>query len=75
MSNPKTKQPGAQGTETPDWLTPKDVQRELQIGEKLTYRLLRDGTIPSVRVGGVYRIHRPHLEESLGIHVNAVKEL
>lgn len=74
MSNPKTKQPRAQGPEVPDWLTPKDVQRELRIGEKLAYRLLQDGTIPSVRVGGVYRIHRSHLEESLGINVNAGKE-
>ncbi len=49
------------------YLTPKDIQRELQIGEKLAYRLLKDGTIPSIRVGGVYRIPRPQLEEALGI--------
>ncbi len=48
-----------------DWLTPKDLQRELQIGEKLTYRLLKDGTIPSVRVGHLIRIYRPSLEEAL----------
>jgi excisionase family DNA binding protein len=47
------------------FLTPKDLQRELQIGEKLCYRLLRSGAIPSVRVGGLYRIYRPHLEEAL----------
>lgn len=47
------------------FLTPKDVQRELQIGEKLTYRLIADCTIPSVRIGGVYRIHRRQLEEAL----------
>ncbi len=47
------------------YLTPKDLQRELQIREKLCYRLLKDGTIPSIRVGGLYRIYRPRLEEAL----------
>lgn len=47
------------------FLTPKDLQRELRIGEKLAYRLLRDGAIPSVRVGGLYRIPRRRLEEAL----------
>lgn len=46
------------------WLTPKDLQRELRLGEKSVYRLLRDGTIPSVRLHGVYRINRRHVEES-----------
>ena len=57
---------GAIAQEPPvTFLTPKDVQRELQIGEKLCYRLLKSGTIPAVRVGGVYRIPRRHLEEAL----------
>ncbi len=47
------------------FLTPKDLQRELQIGEKLCYRLLRDGAIPSVRIGGLYRTPRAQLEEAL----------
>jgi excisionase family DNA binding protein len=51
--------------ESAPFLTPKDLQRELQIGEKLAYRLLKDGTIPSVRVGGLYRIPRPRFEETL----------
>jgi excisionase family DNA binding protein len=46
-------------------LTPKDLQQELRIGERLVYRLLKDGTIPSVRLGGVYRINREHLEDFL----------
>lgn len=45
------------------WLTPKDLQQELRVGERLVYRLLRDGAIPCVRLGGVYRINRQHLEE------------
>ena len=49
--------------EPANFLTPKDLQRELQIGERLAYRLLRDGTIPSVRVGNMYRIRRADLED------------
>ncbi len=47
----------------PDWLTPKDLQRELRIGERLCYRLLKTGAIPSMRVGNLYRVHREALEE------------
>jgi excisionase family DNA binding protein len=48
-----------------NWLTPKDLQHELRIGAKLAYKLLKSGTIPSVRVGGLIRIYRPQLEEAL----------
>ncbi len=65
MGNLKTEPAARQGREAPDWLTPKDLQRELQIGEKLAYKLLKDGSIPNVRVGGLIRIYRPHLEEAL----------
>jgi excisionase family DNA binding protein len=51
-----------QGDE-PGWLTPKDLQHELRIGERLCYRLLRSGTIPSVRVGNLYRVRKEVLEE------------
>jgi excisionase family DNA binding protein len=47
------------------YLSPKDLQRELRIGEKLCYRLLKSGAIPSIRVGDLYRIHRSQLEEAL----------
>jgi excisionase family DNA binding protein len=47
------------------FLTPKDLQRELQIGEKLCYRLLKSGEIPSVRVGGLYRVRRQDLDKAL----------
>jgi excisionase family DNA binding protein len=46
-----------------DWLTPKDLQDELRIGERLCYRLLRTGAVPSVRVGKLYRVRRETLEE------------
>lgn len=48
-----------------NWLTVKDLQDELQIGQKLAYKLLKSGEIPSVRVGGLIRIYRPQLEEAL----------
>lgn len=47
------------------WLTVKDLRNELQIGERLAYKLLKSGSIPSVRVGGLIRIYRPQLEEAL----------
>lgn len=51
--------------ELPNWLTPKEVQAELQLGERAVYRLLKSGAIPNVRLGGVYRINRKHFEEAL----------
>ena len=48
-----------------NWLTVKDLQDELQIGQKLAYKLLKSEEIPSVRVGGLIRIYRPQLEEAL----------
>ncbi len=47
------------------FLTPKDLQAELRIGERLCYRLLQAGSIPSVKVGHLYRIRREDLDEAL----------
>ncbi|PLS86577.1 MAG: hypothetical protein CYG60_06510 [Actinobacteria bacterium] len=59
------KRVGAKGQPEPStWLTSKDVQEELRLGEKSVYRLLKSGAIPSVRLGGVYRINRRHLEDA-----------
>jgi excisionase family DNA binding protein len=52
-----------QGPDVSDWLTPKELQDELRIGERLCYRLLRTGAVPSVRVGKLYRVRREILEE------------
>ena len=60
MVNLRTETPA---TQEPGWLTPKDLQRELRIGERLCYRLLRTGEIPSVRVGNLYRVRREVMEE------------
>jgi excisionase family DNA binding protein len=55
------REPSAQEQED-SFLTPKDLQRELKIGTSLTYRLLKSGAVPSLRVGGVYRIRRSELD-------------
>ena len=58
MSHPKTKTPAIQDPGVADWFTPREIQRELRIGERLCYRLLKTGEIPSVRVGKLYRVRR-----------------
>ncbi len=63
MGNLRTGPSATQGPEVSDWLTPKDLQRELRIGQRLTYKLLRTGAIPSVRVGNLYRVRKEVLEE------------
>ena len=66
MSNLKAELPTAQEPEVTDWLTPKDLQHDLRIGERLCYRLLRTGRIPSVRIGNLYRVRKEVLEELRG---------
>ncbi len=63
MDNLRTEMPAVQEPDVSDWLTPKDLQHELRIGERLCYRLLRTGAIPSVRIGNLYRVRREALEE------------
>jgi len=59
---------GGQPCKPSTWLTPKDLQAELRLGEKSIYRLLQSGAIPSIRLGGVYRVNRRHLEDApLGV--------
>ena len=60
-----------QHTTTPDKppsdivLTPDEVMAALKIGRRLCYRLLKEGKIPSTRVGHLYRIPRQSLEQAL----------
>jgi excisionase family DNA binding protein len=63
LDNLRTELPAAQEPDVSDWLTPKDLQHELRIGERLCYRLLRTGAIPSVRIGNLYRVRKEVLEE------------
>ncbi len=34
------------------------------MGERSVYRYLKSGEIPSLKIGGVYRINRKHLEDA-----------
>jgi excisionase family DNA binding protein len=63
LSNLRTELPTTQEPDVSDWRTPKDLQHELRIGERLCYRLLRTGAIPSVRIGNLYRVRKEVLEE------------
>jgi excisionase family DNA binding protein len=63
LGNLRTELPAAQGPDASGWLTPKDLQQDLRIGERLCYRLLRTGAIPSVRIGNLYRVRKEVLEE------------
>lgn len=50
--------------EYPDFMTAKEAMEALGIGKNLMYRLLNDGEIKAVRVGGkVWRISRKSLSE------------
>ncbi len=48
-----------------DLLTPREVAKELRLGRDTTYRLLRDGLIPSVRLGRAIRVPRVALIEHI----------
>lgn len=46
-----------------DWLTVHELREELRLGERAAYNALRSGQIPSVRVGGQWRIPRSALDD------------
>jgi hypothetical protein len=46
------------------FLTPTQLQEELQIGQKLCCKLLKEGRIPSTHVGNLICIYRPALERA-----------
>ena len=52
-------------TRLPDVLTPKQVGEYLQLGRDKTYRLLKSGELPSVRLGRTYRIQKCALDDWL----------
>ncbi|MGD0724362.1 MAG: helix-turn-helix domain-containing protein [Spirochaetia bacterium] len=45
------------------FVTPRQVREALNIGRATLYRRLKDGTIPSVRIGRLLRIPLAALEE------------
>lgn len=64
---------GMGGESAPAWLGVSDVQRYLGISRPLVYRLISEGTIPSIRLGRAIRVSRTALDralESLDPHAN-----
>lgn len=64
MSNPTQRDAGTQHL-AERLLTPQQVQDRLQIGERLCYRMLRDGRLPGFRVGKLWRVREGDLHEAL----------
>lgn len=52
-----------QRTFTDDVLTVKEMMDMLAIGRNTAYRLLREGTIQSFRIGTTYKVLRKSVEE------------
>lgn len=50
----------------------RDVQRILDVSRTMTYKLVSDGTIASVRVGRLVRVRRSALDDY--IHSGQVRE-
>lgn len=49
----------------PDLLTPDEVMEYLQIGRNTTYKMLKNGLIPSIRIGKMYRTPKVMLVTAL----------
>lgn len=46
----------------PDYLTPTELQQLLRVGRSAVYAAIRDGSIPSIRIGKLIRVPRAALE-------------
>lgn len=46
-----------------DFLTPKDVMQELDIGRNTFYRLVNSGELPAFRIGKLWRVKREDLKK------------
>jgi excisionase family DNA binding protein len=51
-----------------NWLTPKQVAEQLQVTRNKVYDLLRDGLIPHVKVGDLYRIPENYSDNMLTVN-------
>lgn len=57
--------------EYPDLMTAKEAMEALGIGKNLMYKLLNDGEVKAMRVGGkVWRISRKSLSEYAKTQIN-----
>ena len=52
-------------TDTPSLLAPREVALLLNVSRETVYRLLRNGQLPSVRVGGQLRVPKRALAQRL----------
>jgi len=48
-----------------DVMTPEEVAAYLRLDEQTTYRLLRSGTLPGIKIGRQWRIWRADLDTHL----------
>jgi excisionase family DNA binding protein len=55
----------------PDLLTTKQLAEYLQLSERSVYRLLDQGDIPALKVGGQWRFRKSALDEWLDVRVAA----
>ncbi len=60
-----TEGPAVSQAPRPAFLKPRDIQQELQLGERLVYKLLGSGAIPSVKINGRYRVRAEDFEKAL----------
>ena len=49
----------------PDMLTPDEVMEYLHIGRSTAYKMLKNGVIPSIRIGKLYRTPKVMLVTAL----------
>lgn len=45
----------------PEFLSIPETASLLRIGERTAYKLVREGRLPALKLGGQWRIHRPTL--------------
>jgi len=54
-----------QATSEREWLTIREIQKELAIGRTKAWQLVASGDIPAVQIGRSVRINRRDLDEWL----------
>ncbi len=56
----------------PDVLKPNEAQEVLGIGRNAIYDLLKNGTLPSIRIGKLYRIPKKALQNYIEMCYNNI---
>lgn len=63
VSDSKENGSSAESRESSDLLNMREVSRELGMGKSWTYQRIKSGEIPSLRIGGNYKVRRRDLME------------